>query len=130
MESGNSVLFDWVVTALVWYSAPIMALLVSVLYFVRSDAGESLSRRAVTSAHGVTIAALYIVAMAFAVTRRFDPALGTPFNIALLLPAALIVASLLLYRGSKKIHWLQVPNVACLVWTGFMGGMAITGRWL
>ena len=107
-----------------------MALLVSVLYFVRSDAGESLSRRAVTSAHGVTIAALYIVAMAFAVTRRFDPALGTPFNIALLLPAALIVASLLLYRGSKKIHWLQVPNVACLVWTGFMGGMAITGRWL
>lgn len=130
MESGNSVLFNWVLGALVWYGAPIIALLVSVLYFVRSDAGDSLLRRSVTSAHGVAIAALYIIAMTVAVTRRFDPSLGTPFTIALLLPVALIVASFLLYRGSKTIHWLQVPNVACLVWTGFMGGMAIAGQWL
>lgn len=130
MESGNSVTFDWVMAALVWYSAPVIATLVSVLYFVRARADASLSRRVVTSAHGVAIATLYTLAMAVAVTRRFDPALGTPFTLALLFPVALIVVSFLLYRGNKKIHWLQVPNVACLAWTGIMGGMAVTGQWL
>lgn len=130
MESGNSVAVDWVMAALVWYSTPVIATLVSVLYFARARADVSLSRRVVTSAHGVAIAAIYVLAMTVSVTRRFDPALGTPFMLALLLPVALIVVSFLLYRGNKNIHWLQVPNVACLAWTGFMGGMAVTGQWL
>ena len=130
MESGSSVVLDWVMAALMWYSAPIIATLVSVLYFVRSGADDSLLRRLATSAHGVTVAALYILAMLVAVTRRYDPAFGTPFAIALLLAVALIIVSFILYRGSGKLHWLQVPNVACVAWTAFMGGMAITGRWL
>jgi hypothetical protein len=93
MESGNSVMYDWLISALVWYSAPVIATLVSVLYFVRSRADVSLFRRVATSAHGVTVAALYILAMLVGVTRRYDPAFGTPFTIALLLPVVFIAVS-------------------------------------
>ena len=130
MESIDSAVFGWLTMVLVWYSAPVMSSLVSVLYFVRSGEDVSLPRRVLTSVHGVSTAALYILAMTVAVTRHSDPILGTPFKVALLIPLALIVASFLLYRGAKRVHWLQVLNVACLAWTGFMGGMAITGQWL
>lgn len=130
MESINSPVVEWLMAVLVWYSAPVIAALVTALYFVGSRDDVSLPRRVLTSAHGATIAALYILAMTVAVTHRFDPVLGTPFTVALLIPLALKVVSVVLYRGAKKVHWLQVPNVACLAWTGFMGGMAITGQWL
>jgi hypothetical protein len=48
----------------------------------------------------------------------------------LLVPATLIAASFFLYKGPKSLHWLQLINIACLLWTGFVGGMAVTGDWL
>jgi hypothetical protein len=130
MEAESSAVFDWLMNALVWYSAPVAATVVSVIYFLCSKADASLSRRLVTSAHGLVIATLYVLAMSVAITRRSDPAFGAPFTIMLLLPVVLIVVSVLLYRGGKELHWLQLLNVACLAWTGFVGGMAVTGDWL
>jgi hypothetical protein len=130
MESNVSGVFEWVMSALVWYSTPLVATAISVAYFLRSGADVSSLRRVATSAHGVVIAVLYVVAMLVAVTRRYNPALGTPFTLALALPVVLVAVSLLFYRGSRTLHWLQLPNVACLAWTAFMGGMAITGQWL
>lgn len=130
MESSNSAVFNWVMAALVWYGVPIVTTLVSAVYFVRSRADPSLLRRILSSAHGVAVATLYILAMLVFVTRRSDPALATPFTVTLLVPATLMVVSFILYRGAKTVHLLQVPNVACLAWTWFMGVMAVTGQWL
>jgi Ni,Fe-hydrogenase I cytochrome b subunit len=58
------------------------------------------------------------------------PRLATPFLVLLLLPLSLIVDSFFLFRGRRIFHWLQVLNILCLIWTGFVGGMAVTGHWL
>jgi hypothetical protein len=34
------------------------------------------------------------------------------------------------FAANLLIHALQIPNVAALLWVGFVGGMAITGDWL
>ena len=130
MDSTIPRSLEWVLAVLVWGGAPIVAVLISVLYFLQSKADSSMLRRIVTSAHGAAVAALYALAMFIAIQRWEDPALGKPFALALLGIVGLIVISLLLYRGSKKLHWLQILNIASLAWTGFMGGMAVTGKWL
>ena len=130
MESGLGPIVGWVLAFLVWLSAPLVALGVSVRYFVRSIGDPSMLRRLATSAHGVVIAVVYVIAITIAVTGAHDPAYGKPFFWALIAPVALIVISFVCYRGSKQTHWLQVPNVLCLGWTGVVGGMAVTGQWL
>jgi hypothetical protein len=130
MQSTSLAVFDWSMAALVWCAAPLIAVAVSVLYYIRSERDAPTLRRIVTSAHGVAIAAIYVAAMSVAMARRFDPQLGVPFSYSLLLPVALIMISAFFYRGRNSIHWLQIPNVACLVWTAFVGGMAVTGKWL
>ncbi|WP_160288443.1 hypothetical protein [Pseudomonas knackmussii] len=47
-----------------------------------------------------------------------------------LLPLLLIVLSLLLFRGPREIHWLQLLNVTGMLWPGFLGAMLVGGRWL
>lgn len=130
MQSNLPPIAEWVLTLLVWCTAPVVGLAVSIAYFVRSSGDPSLRRRLVTSSHGVAIALLYAIAMGVALARAFDPSYGDPFSLALLVPVVLIALSFVFYRGDKRTHWLQVLNVGSLVWTGFMGGMAITGRWL
>lgn len=130
MQSTLPAIVDWFLALLAWYSAPAVALVVSTAYFVRSSGDPSMWRRIVTSSHGVTIALLYVIAMGVALARAYDPAYGNPFSLALLVPVVLMALSLVFYRGSRRTHWLQFLNAGSLAWTGFMGGMAITGRWL
>ena len=48
----------------------------------------------------------------------------------LLVPFASIIASFFLFRGPKLIHLLQLVNVLLLLWTGVVGGIAVTvGGW-
>jgi hypothetical protein len=115
---------------LLLYAAPLIAMLISAIYFFGSKADDSLFRRILTSIHGFAMTALYAIAWAISMTRQSDAGYGVPYAIGLLVPAALIVLALFRFRGNKKLHWLQIPNVACLVWIGFIGGMAITGDWL
>jgi hypothetical protein len=130
MLSAETTFLGWLLEALMLYAAPLIALSISVVYFLGSRSDDLMSRRFLTSAHGLAMCALYLVAMTVSFTRQSNLRYGTSFALALLVPLALMVVSLLLYRGNKKLHWLQVPNAACLVWIGFVGGMAVTGDWL
>jgi uncharacterized membrane protein len=113
-----------------WYLAPILALVVSAVYFATSPRTQPLSLRLLVSSAGVLTAVVYCVAGAVALLKRPDRAYGSAFAVALLLPISAMVLSLWLYRGKKVVHFLQIVNVACLAWTAFIGGMAVTGDWL
>ncbi len=117
---------------LVWLSevlaAPLLAGLVSAVYFMTCPKSQPMRQRLLASAHGVVIVMLYALAWLFIVVGISRPSLLLPFAISLLLPCVLIAASFFVYKGPKAVHWLQVPNLACLLWTGFAGAMLITGE--
>jgi hypothetical protein len=113
-----------------WYLAPILALLVSAVYFATSPKLQPLSVRLLASSAGLFISTIYCVAGVIALLRLSRSGFGAPFAVAVTLGLGLIGLSFWLYRGKKLVHLLQLINLACLAWTGFIGGMAITGRWL
>lgn len=113
-----------------FWLAPLLALGTSAVYFITSPATQTLTRKVGASAHGASIAALYIGALTFSAVGSAKPSYGIPFIALLLVPAALILLSLIWYEGRRPIHALQLVNVLCLVWTFFLGSMAITGNWL
>lgn len=130
MESTSTniviVLFAWAQ----WLLAPALAFLTSVAYFKSSPKSESLNKRIIVSAHGVVIAALYMVAMTIFWAQKADPKFITPFLFSMVVPLLLITVSFIFYRGRKVIHFLQLLNLLCLGWTFFVGSMAVTGDWL
>ena len=85
-------------------------------------------QRLLASAHGSVIVMLYALAWAFLIAGISRPSLFLPFAVSLLVPGGLIVASFFVYQGPRAVHWLQVPNVACLIWTGLVGAWLITGQ--
>ncbi len=113
-----------------FWLAPLLALGISAVYFVTSPTTQIVARKLGASAHGASIAALYVGALFFSALGSSKPSYGIPFMSLLLVPVALIVLSLFLYEGRKVIHALQVVNVLCIAWTFFIGTMAITGNWL
>ena len=121
-----AVLFSWAQGLL----APILALVISVVYFRSSPRTEPLSKRILASAHGAVITAIYMGAMTVFWAQKANPKFITPFLFSLLVPLLLIVVSFFVYRGRKTIHFLQLLNLLCLGWTFFIGSMAVTGDWL
>jgi hypothetical protein len=121
------VIYAWVLELIVPVLLP---LAISAVYFFRSPQAEALSRRLLASAHGLSIAGIYLLAMTVWWTHNANQRFGGPFLIALLIPVVLIGVSFAIYRGSRATHWFQVLNVLSLGWTSFVGGMAITGDWL
>ena len=113
-----------------WYLAPILGAAVSLVYLFSSPRTQQLSFRLLASCAGFLIAVIYCVAFAVARCGLSNPSFGLPFLLALILPLAAIVLSFRYYRGHKVIHLLQLANVAALLWTALIGGMAITGEWL
>ena len=113
-----------------WLLAPILAIIVSVIYYRTAPTGISRTLRALAAAHGATIALLYMVAMVVFWTEMASPKFGVPFLLSLLVPIVLAIVSLFIFQGRKSIHWLQLVNLPCLAWTAFIGIMAITGDWL
>ena len=112
-----------------WF-APILALATSAIYFATSPPNQKLSWKLGASAHGASIAALYVAALVVNEIGSPSPSYGTPFTISLLIPCGLILLSLNLYKGRKSVHVLQLINIVCIAWTFFIGSMAITGNWL
>ena len=108
----------------------LLAVAISVIYFRNSPRTEPLARRLLASAHGVVIAVLFISAIAIWLSGHSQERLGTPFQLLLLIPLALMIASFFLFKGPKATHLLQILDVVCLLWTWFVGGMAVTGDWL
>lgn len=131
METEGPAIFDWLLREGVdVYGVPVVASLVSAAYFLCSKSEAPIFQRIVTSMHGATIALLYLVALVVDATRCSHPQRGFPFTLAIMLSVALIVIALLRYPGRKHLHWLQIPNLVCLVWTAFMGRMMITGCYI
>ena len=130
MESTSlsivAVLFGWAQGLL----APVLALAISVIYFISSPRSEPVARRLLASAHGAVITTLYMGAMAIFWAQKANPQFITPFLLLLPVPLVLIVVSFFIYRGRKAIHFLQLLNLLCLGWTFFVGSMAVTGDWL
>jgi hypothetical protein len=108
--------------------APVLAAAISGVYFVVSPRTQPLRSRILASAHGVTIALLYAAAWMVLISGQSSLWLGNLFAFSLLLPLSLIIISFFFYQGPKSVHWLQVINVACLLWTGVTGIMLVTGE--
>ena len=105
---------------------PLLAVVISVIYFKTSPRGEPVARRLLASAHGVAIAVLYVGAISIWLSGNSQREFGTPFFLLLLVPLASIIASFFIFRGPKLIHLLQLLNLLLLVWTGVVGGIAVT----
>jgi hypothetical protein len=115
-----------------WYGAPVVMIGVSVAYFVADVRRPAFRQRLWVSAHGLAGAALYFGAflVAWALPLNYRPYLALPYAALLLVPLVLVGVSLVKFRGNRLVHLLQVPNVAALLWSAFVGAMAVTGDWL
>lgn len=109
---------------------PLLAIFVSAVYFFAAPKGQNIWHRLAVSAHGITIAILFISAMALYISGYSDPRYAIPFICLLLLPIGLIGYSVCRYKGESFIHGFQLFNVISLVLTFFIGVMAVTGDWV
>lgn len=109
---------------------PFMTTVISIVYFTTSPRTQSILPRLLASAHGLSIAVLYLCALSVHWVGKASPDYEMPFYFLSLLPLFLIIGSFFLFRGRKLIHLLQIPNLLCLLWTFFVGSMAVTGNWL
>jgi hypothetical protein len=103
------------------------AALLSIAYFCAAAPGQTLLRRAAASAHGVTIAVLYLAAWLIYSTHHADGAWAAPFAASMFVPLGLMVMSPFIFRGNALVHLLLLPNVFCLVWVWLRGTVVITG---
>jgi hypothetical protein len=108
--------------------APIIAIGISVAYFISSPREQALSGRLLASSHGVAMALLYAALWAVPQGTKLNSNLGNVYPFTLLFPFALIVTSFFVNRGNKLIHWLQLINLLCLLWIGIAGVMRVTGQ--
>lgn len=127
-SNNNLVTFLWILAE--GPLVPLLTLGISAIYFAKSPRDQSLTDRIAASAHGASICLIYLAAWLIALTRESAMRFGIPFLLLLLVPAILITVSFVFFKGPKSLHWLQLVNIACLLWTGFVGGMAVTGDWL
>lgn len=105
-------------------------LLISYAYFMAADRSAGVVDRVVWSAHGIAGAIIYLSAMAVGISGIAQASFVHIFLSLQLIPVALILFSLLRFRGARLIHVLQIPNVLCLLWGVFIGSMAVIGDWL
>lgn len=125
--------------------SPLLGTGISAAYFFAPPKGGTLGRRVATSVHGLSITALYV---AFGLCPLPEseipwPSQGDPnwsaknvaviegtFNLMCLLCVALIVVSLIFFRGPKILHVLQLLNLPVLALTWLGGNLAISGATL
>lgn len=130
MHSTSPDVVEVVYQFLQWLGVVFVAPTVSLIYYLTSPKSQQLSARLLVSSPGVLVALLYLFAGVVYDRKLSNPDYGIPFALTLLIPLGLILLSLAIYRGPKHVHFLQLANLICLVWTLFLGSMAITGNWL
>jgi len=109
---------------------PMLTPVASVANFLASSSAQHLVVRLLASAHGVLIALVFLVGAALPRVASPSPAYGLSYQLMCLLCVVLMAVSFFLFRGRKIVHWFQLLNLAGVVATVFLGGMAITGVWL
>ncbi len=112
-----------------WLPATCVMVVISIVYVV-TDRSARVGTKLVSSAHGLLGAGLFSAAIAIWVAGFSSISLVWPFTVLFALPIASMLGSLVLHRGSKLIHLLMVPELLCLAWAWFIGGMAVTNDWL
>jgi hypothetical protein len=117
----------WMTWGAAVFLAPILAVAVSVVYFRASARVMSLGRRVAVSVHGLSIALLYTGAWIVLLSGQSGPRLCRPFAWLLLLPLLTIGVSFRYDQGFEKLRLLQVINLLCFLWTGFVGSILVTG---
>jgi hypothetical protein len=120
---------EWM-TLLQIYGGAIAMVVISIAYFAADRSGSPFALRALSSAHGFVAALLFAGAVVIGIAGATRPAYALPFQLLHMVPAILVGLSLILYRGPKLLHVLQVPNVIAMLWSVFIGTMAVTGDWL
>ena len=113
-----------------WAVLAALPLMTSVVYFRASPAITPLVQRIGASAHGLFIAFLHLGALYIAAAQRHGDQYGMPFLVMCMVAAGLVAYSFWAFRGNRQIHWLQAINIAWLLGLLFIGGMAVTGRWV
>ena len=104
---------------------------ISAAYFWMNDGEADRRVRILVSAHGLVAAVLYFGALSlWEFTRAYRPWAAWPFLLLHLIPIASISYALFRFSGPKVLHLTQIVNVGCMVYTLFIGGMAVTGDWL
>jgi hypothetical protein len=109
---------------------PLVALVVSVIYFITSPTSQPLGQRFLLSAHGALTAFLYFGAMTIWWTGHSGDHWLLPLWLVFLASLGSVTASFILFRGKKAVHFLQIPNLLALAWTAFIASMALPGDWL
>lgn len=130
MEQVTPPAVEYVLAWAQWLLAPVLAVVISAVYFRASPSSQPLKVRLLASAHGFAIAVLYFGAMSIFWANAAKPRYAVPFLLLLVVPAVLILLTFFVFRGPKHVHWLQVLNLLCLGWVLFIGSMAVTGDWL
>lgn len=82
------------------------------------------------SMHSAFLLFILIFALFLGLNGHANETYQVPFTVILLIPLASIAYSFKIYEGSKRIHILHLWNFVALIWTWFIGSMAITGDWL
>lgn len=113
-----------------WNGVLIVPTLISLVYFWTSPKQQGLATRLWASCHGIVLASIYLGAFFISEMKLSEPIYGWLFAISMLLPLSLMALSFFLYEGPTYVHLLHLVGLICVLWTMFVGGMAITGNWL
>jgi len=106
----------------------VLSIAVSALYWLK-DANTGFKHIAV-SVHSVLMLVLISGALYLGFKGYANPEALWFFYLLLVLPILSIVASFRYFTGMKWVHISQIWKFAALVWTWFIGSMAVTGDWL
>ena len=86
--------------------------------------------RLLASCHSISLLIILILALLFGLNGFNSLSFQAPFTIILLMPIASVLYSLKVFDGDKRIHTLHLWNLVALIWTWFIGSMAVSGDWL
>jgi hypothetical protein len=106
----------------------LISISVSLIYWIK-DSNTGIKRISV-SAHSVILLAIFGATFVIGYYGYSDKSLLMPFYFLLAVPIASMIASLILFTGSKWIHLVHIWNLLALPWTWFVGSMAVSGDWL
>lgn len=121
---------DSAMSYLQFYGAPVITASISTAYFWADRSATALVRRFLTSAHGLVAAVIHLAALGIWISGGSRIQYAAPFVWFHILPAALILLSLVMYKGPKWLHVLQILNVPAMLWGYLIGVMAITNDWI
>jgi len=119
---------------LLYLAAPALGLLISTIYFRASPYTQPLWKRILVSAHGTSIAILnlgllFILQFGQNINHQTEIKYCDLYCYLMLIPTALILISIIYFKGAKVTHLLQAVNIILLLWT-FLMGYPIFGDYL